>query len=290
MPLNIEQVVVTPEIAEQYLKLNTGNFRPIDSSRVDRYASDMLNGNWEFAGDPIRFSETILIDGQHRLRAVVKSGVSLAFVVIRGMSESSALSIDKGKSRSTTDWLRHAGYKNGKMVASIARLCLLHERGYWGHVAFMSGYCSDTDVVDFVEKHDENLQNACKIANHCRNLISVPISGAVALISSKYGNPYDYETVRWFFHGLSTGEDLKRTDPVLHLRNRMIDVPSAKRDHNYMQRMLMSIAWNKTASNEEMRVLKYILTGPSSQDSIKEIKLTPELSQSRIGRTNGENR
>jgi hypothetical protein len=46
-PPSSQTMVVTPELAEQWLKANTLN-RPVRKSRVKAYARDIQNGRWRF--------------------------------------------------------------------------------------------------------------------------------------------------------------------------------------------------------------------------------------------------
>jgi len=67
------------------LKRNAMN-RPLSKSHVDKLSDSLLRGEWVMNGDAIRISKCgILIDGQHRLSAVVKSGVSIETIVIDGL-------------------------------------------------------------------------------------------------------------------------------------------------------------------------------------------------------------
>lgn len=76
---------ITPRIAKTMLSHNTGN-RPLRKAVVQRYATDMENGDWQDNGDPIRFDTNgRLIDGQHRLEAVILSDTPIDAWVLRGL-------------------------------------------------------------------------------------------------------------------------------------------------------------------------------------------------------------
>ena len=65
---------VTPDMARTYLKSNTHN-RPLDAARVSKYAADMRAGRWLVSPETISFDEHgVLLNGQHRLGAIVESG------------------------------------------------------------------------------------------------------------------------------------------------------------------------------------------------------------------------
>lgn len=91
--------IITPELAKKYLERNYNNYRRASSSTVTAYAEDMQNGSWELNGESIKFSENgSLIDGQHRLMAVVKAGVGVPMLVVTGVKDGTTL-CDVGKGR-----------------------------------------------------------------------------------------------------------------------------------------------------------------------------------------------
>lgn len=91
----IEQI--TPEQAERYLSNNTDINRRRSEHKVERYARFMTAGEWILTPEPIAFDENcMLIEGQHRLAAVVKSGLAQSFWVIRGCSKDAFLKIGGG--------------------------------------------------------------------------------------------------------------------------------------------------------------------------------------------------
>ena len=79
---------IGPAKAREYMKLNINNPRGGTMSRsvIKSYAEDMKAGLWQLNGEPIVFDEDgFLKDGQHRLAAILMSGVTIRTVVIRGV-------------------------------------------------------------------------------------------------------------------------------------------------------------------------------------------------------------
>lgn len=105
-------VLITPEIAARWLSNNSGN-RRITPSRVSALASEMSSGRWILTGQAVQLDSTgRLIDGQHRLSAVVQSGVSVQMLVANGVDRSAQVVIDTGKTRSFSDVLTMNGIGN----------------------------------------------------------------------------------------------------------------------------------------------------------------------------------
>ena len=92
---------ITPGEAEKLLEKNVGN-RKIRIGVVLKYAKDMLDDKWQFTHQGIAIgSNGNIIDGQHRLSAIVYSGVPIRMLVTRGVECNSALGqiIDQGALR-----------------------------------------------------------------------------------------------------------------------------------------------------------------------------------------------
>ena len=98
-----ELVNVTPALAEQWLSGNSVN-RKIREAAVNQYASDMIAGRWSVTNDAICFSpDGLLLNGQHRLRAVTTSGETVAMLVMRNVPDEAMGHMDAGVKRTSAD-------------------------------------------------------------------------------------------------------------------------------------------------------------------------------------------
>lgn len=98
---------ITPDKAQLYLTKNLENNRAISMARVNGYMHDMASGNWSNNGTTIKFDkEGHLIDGQHRLTAIVKSGITVYMWVARGVDENAFKTVDIGYARTGTQIIR----------------------------------------------------------------------------------------------------------------------------------------------------------------------------------------
>ena len=83
-------VLITPTLASRWLDRSDGkNRRKLRNPHVDRYQKIMEEGLWSSrTGDPISIDKSgYMINGQHRLWAVVLSGLSIEMRVIFGVTE-----------------------------------------------------------------------------------------------------------------------------------------------------------------------------------------------------------
>lgn len=98
-------VMVSPEMATTWLEANTHN-RPVLQTVVDMYSRDMKLNRWVLTHQGIAFDVSgRLVDGQHRLWAVIDSGVTVPMLVHRGLPMESQVAIDTGKTRASVDRL-----------------------------------------------------------------------------------------------------------------------------------------------------------------------------------------
>lgn len=84
--MELQELEITPEMAREMLQYNVCN-RPISKSTVSKYSIMMNKGEWYCSHQAIAFAEDkngklILVDGQHRLAAVIQSKTSVLFSVI----------------------------------------------------------------------------------------------------------------------------------------------------------------------------------------------------------------
>lgn len=120
-------VSVTPELALQWLGMNGGN-RPLRKNHVEFLSKQMKNSAWVRTHQAIAFSNNRLIDGQHRLAAVVASGCTVPMLVITGEDDSNfAGAIDRGRIRSFKD--DFASEYGGKTVETASYLAKVHHAG-----------------------------------------------------------------------------------------------------------------------------------------------------------------
>lgn len=107
--------LVTPEIASELLALNFDRNRNITPTAVKRYARLQSEKKWLFS-EPVKFAtDGQLIDGQHRLNAVIQSGMEAPFLIVTGYPFESAQVLDQGRSRTAVQ----LGQIRGKEIKTI---------------------------------------------------------------------------------------------------------------------------------------------------------------------------
>lgn len=153
---------ITPEDAQVLLQTNVNN-RNLSRRRVEMYANDIRRGQWKLTGDTIKLAknpktgEVRLIDGQHRLHAIVAAGIAVQTVVATGLQEDAFSVIDRGKIRTYNDVLGMSGVKNANTVASVIRPIIVLEAGMNPFGAGIE-LVTPEDVVKYAKENDEMVQ------------------------------------------------------------------------------------------------------------------------------------
>lgn len=144
-------------MAEEITSKPSTNYRRVKQKVVDMYAKDMKNGNWTFCGDSIKFDKDgNCIDGQHRLRAIIKSKKPQMFIRIDGLDPESAKTMDSGFKRSINDYLmnQEEAYEAGA-TAIIKQVETFKKKSkHMGH-STADNRTSNMDVVDLYENDTE---------------------------------------------------------------------------------------------------------------------------------------
>lgn len=151
--ITITRQKITPEIAAQLLKTNIERNRTISVGRVAMYEHDMLSGKWTENGETIKIdNEGRLIDGQHRLKAIERSGVTLWLWVAQGVTPESFENIDVGLSRTPRQIfnLSNDAIKRHKTASAIPAFAF--------RVFTSRSKATQAQMTEFVEQNRETLE------------------------------------------------------------------------------------------------------------------------------------
>ena len=103
---------ITPAMAKEYLEHNMTNNRRLNTQTVNSYARIMKAGGWNVTHQGIAFDEDgELVDGQHRLQAIIVANIPVTMMVTRGVPrhEGEAFNIDVGLKRSVLNIMQISG-------------------------------------------------------------------------------------------------------------------------------------------------------------------------------------
>lgn len=116
---------ITPSAAATILQaMQVSGFinRPFSQDTANKYAADMRSRRFWANGQPLIFDLTgICIDGQHRLSAVISTGIALRTYCVFGIPREAARTIDQGRSRTVSHAIHMDGTKNAIDLVAAAR-------------------------------------------------------------------------------------------------------------------------------------------------------------------------
>jgi hypothetical protein len=100
---------VTTALAIKWLEGNTHN-RTVNDAHIKRLAQDIRNGRWQLTHQGIAFdTDDLLVDGQHRLWAVIEAGAPITTRVFFNEPPQNRRVLDSGHRRSNYDILNITG-------------------------------------------------------------------------------------------------------------------------------------------------------------------------------------
>ena len=152
--LKVSVELVSPESAHNYLQRNFCRNRSITGGNVSKLALAMQKGSWSISTDCIGFdTRGRLINGQHRLTAVINTKTSQPFIVVRNLPVQSAQIIDVGKKRTMDERLCIGGKDLSKLLCSVVRNSMTVYTDNHVGTAKYSEQHHDSVVYSMYEKH-----------------------------------------------------------------------------------------------------------------------------------------
>lgn len=166
---------ITPDMASSWLAKNNHN-RNLSASLVAKYARSMLSGDWSLTHQGIAFyDDGSLADGQHRLNAIVISGVTVKMQVAYGVPRTSGADIDVHRARDASDAVRIGQLSDwvAKDAIAITRI-----------IAVNGDKLNIREIVHVCESHRDDYQFVIGLfTTRKRFITSSPIMGAMVMAS-----------------------------------------------------------------------------------------------------------
>lgn len=217
----VNDVLVTPNLAKRIVGLNSENNRNHRPTRSDRYARDMIEGRWrEQTGQSIVIDrDGKVIDGNHRMHAVAKSGRALRFDFTFGVEPSNIIVIDANAPRTAGDMIKVVGGPDlSKEVAAIVRWVWAWDRN---SPTGIGGSITPTPL-EIVEKYAADAHRFHAAAERGRDAVKRKLcAGSVAGTAFFLFNRISATASHEFFDAFVSGNNLIETDAIQVLRERL---------------------------------------------------------------------
>jgi len=248
-------VTMTPELAKKYLESNNNN-RPMRRPYVNELVEAMERGEWMLNGETIKFSRSgTLLDGQHRLAAVVASRATVQMVVVRDVDDRAFTTIDMNRRRTSADALSIGGYPNATTIAAAIRLILIVTAD---PVSFHTTF-SHSQIKEWADAFHDDLQPHLKLGKMVArsNLLQQTAVTALSYLFSQ-GKGGASEAAPKFFARLADGIGLESGDPVLALRVALITNATSSAKLPVRDVIAMTIkAWNYTRDGRDLKIMQW---------------------------------
>lgn len=257
---------ITPEVAELFLSTMEHN-RKLSSQRVSYLAKQMKDGLWVFDGSPIKFNvDGELVDGQHRLWAVIESQKTFKFLVVRGVPREAMATMDTGKTRSFSDILvlEDASLMNVPSVASAINIIYRWEIGMRGS-AMRTGHATNVVpngiLLDYFRDNKERLievaRDGSTLSKKLRGITSSATSLCLWVLEA-----IDEGDSQYFFLRLADGIGLPEGSPILALRNYIQRVIASSPGNRQSIPVDLAVAlvfkaWNAYREGNELQVMSF---------------------------------
>ncbi len=203
--IHTETILVTPDMARAWLARNVVN-RKLSQTYIDKVVWDIQRGRFDYNHESVGFNvRDELIDGQHRLTAVVKAGVPVRLRVSFNVPGGYHSTMNVGRARTAADVL----HRSTRDVAICKALILLEAPGHRSSASMIE--------LTFLD-HERSILWAHKALPIQRGVTAALAAGFV------YAYPTAPQEVGAFAHAFMNFQGSKTTDPVVVLR-RYVESP-----------------------------------------------------------------
>jgi hypothetical protein len=242
----VQIIEVDPATAESWLAKNPNN-RNLRKPVVDSYARDMLAGNWMLNGETVKFDQSgKLIDGQHRLSAVVTADVTVPMVVVRGVDADVMDTVDVGAKRTYADALKLQGEDNTTTLAAVVRRAVMWQRGARTNTGAVRPTAREMNT--FIDANPQ-IRTSAELAARLSTRTLLPAS--VIGLGHWLFSPLDPDDADWFLARAADGDGLPSNSPVAILRKRIVNMRVGGGRVNETDALALVIyAWNAHRAGE----------------------------------------
>ena len=213
----VKTELVTPDIAVKMLEQNKNN-RKINRGQVDLLVRTMKAGGWKLTHQGIAvYEDGTIADGQHRLLAIVESGVTCRLSVAYDLNKNQdvMLAMDSGRQRTVADSISLSGDKITSIMVTIAKGL------EFGYTTGATGKITHQETAALCVKYSESLSLSGAILSAKQKGVSIaPVK--VAILEA-ITDGVSEEIAKEFYHTLITGEyDQAIYRNAIKLRNRLM--------------------------------------------------------------------
>lgn len=204
---------IDPDRAARYLTRNTGN-RRISQAHVDEIARDLQENRWIYNAQPICFADNgRLMNGQHRLHAVIAANREINAPVVYGLNEAAYPTYDNHARRRTKVGNERADFGDLGLAHAMANLLWRKERKARETI---NATASVAEIHQIIKEHPR-LLTLRGFARKMGHFGRASVIGYGAYVIER-DNP---RLAQRFLESFETGANLGPGHPILALRSVM---------------------------------------------------------------------
>lgn len=222
---------ISPQFASVILQKRNEDNRPMSEKKLAQNVADIKSGSFQVNGETLIFDkEGKLLDGQHRLQAVLLAKQAIVSNVCFGVEPKAKMSIDQGKARSTGDVLGLHGMKNANAVASVARHVISYYRND-GTTFGRAGNVTTAEIVDEMSRRP-TIEAALQWAVQFQKLNEGVLTPSQIAIVYMILEPIYGPEVTFFLERVGLGDNIGARHPAFAVRKRLRLKKDGKRASN----------------------------------------------------------
>jgi len=256
--MEVQKKLITPARAVELLQSNVKNRRP-KNPVVLKYARDMASGKWKSdTFELIKISKSgVILDGQHRLMAVVKSNTPTFFHVVENLEDSIFDVLDTGSTRNASDVFKINGVSNNNVIPSIISFYYTLKGGNITKSAQVNYKKTNADLLEIYlenkEFWDELTTQTLFLYRSFSKILAPSFIGGFYAFFSDINN----DDAKNFMYQLCTGKNVEN-DAINILRSRFVTekISVNKVSHSTKCAYLIKV-WNAYRKIERLKILKY---------------------------------
>lgn len=239
---HVFKIYVTPELAAEWLRQNNFN-RPYKASLIANYARQMRAGLWRCTHQGIAMTEKgTLLDGQHRLHAVVESGVTVQMILFINESLDKHMAVDGGKKRSLLDVIRLEMRGSTVRQPHITTLKSMMA----GAVCKSMNHWNAEDIVPLLRRHFRAIDWTVDVLGSKRQVVKPTTLGVVARAYYNVSIDRLLEFCNVYVNGVGTHPSLKI---IQDLRSYVLATPGQGEYHRRELYLRTQLALNAFVHN-----------------------------------------
>lgn len=211
-----EVKTITPPLAELMLAHNESN-RPLRRQKIDQHIRNLQEKNFILTHQGIAFSrDGQLNDGQHRLTAIVESGIPAPMTVTFGCVREEFEVIDQGGLRTSADIIHIKGRDHPRIRASVAARVLSFEEKDTKHLTAQK-------ITNYeASLNQELMDDSCQYGVKARK-IAPPATIGLAYYHIASNTSQGKEKISLFWDSFISGASLPASSPILKIRNLLVE-------------------------------------------------------------------